>query len=94
MSTLIRPRHTSAAGACTISVVIARFVNMLGLPAIALPVGFDDRGLPAALQLIGRRGRDRDLIAFVAAIQKKSDWHGSVPDAIHDVIETDEGLCA
>jgi len=27
-------------------------------------------------------------------IQKKSDWHGSVPDAIHDLIETDEGLCA
>jgi len=71
-----------------------RFVNMLGLPAIALPVGFDDRGLPVALQLIGRRGRDRDLIAFVAAIQKKSDWHGSVPDAIHDLIETNEGLCA
>ena len=71
-----------------------RFVNMLGLPAIALPVGFDDRGLPVALQLIGRRGRDRDLIAFVAAIQKKSNWHGSVPDAIHDLIETDEGLCA
>src|SRR6516162_9160119 len=71
-----------------------RFVNMLGLPAIALPVGFDDRGLPVALQLIGRRGRDRDLIAFVAAIQKRSDWHGSVPDAIHDLIETDEGLCA
>jgi len=71
-----------------------RFVNMLGLPAMALPVGFDDRGLPVALQLIGRRGRDRDLIAFAAAIQKKSDWHGRVPDAIHDLIESDEGLCA
>jgi len=71
-----------------------RFVNMLGLPAVALPVGFDDRGLPVALQLIGRRGRDRDLIAFAAGIQKKSDWHGRVPDAIHDLIETDEGLCA
>src|SRR5262249_50332484 len=71
-----------------------RFVNMLGLPAIVLPVGFDDRGLPVALQLIGRRGRDRDLIAFAAAIQKKSDWHGQVPDAIDDLIETDKGLCA
>jgi len=69
-----------------------RFVNMLGLPAIALPVGFDDRGLPVGLQLIGRHGRDRDLLAFAAGIQKNSDWHGRVPDAIDDLLETDEGL--
>jgi len=46
---------------------------MLGLPAVALPVGFDDRGLPVGLQLIGRRGRDRELIAFASRIQAKSD---------------------
>jgi aspartyl-tRNA(Asn)/glutamyl-tRNA(Gln) amidotransferase subunit A len=66
-----------------------RFVNMLGLPAVALPVGFDDRGLPVGLQLIGRRGRDRDLIALACRIQEKSDWHARVPDAIHDLIDTD-----
>ena len=69
-----------------------RFVNMLGLPAVALPLGFDDRGLPVGLQLIGRRGRDRDLIALASRIQEKSDWHARVPDAIHDLIEIDEGL--
>lgn len=69
-----------------------RFVNMLGLPAVALPVGFDDRGLPIGLQLIGRRGRDRDLIAFASRIQRTSDWHARVPDAIHDLIEIDEGF--
>ncbi len=69
-----------------------RFVNMLGLPAIAIPVGFDERGLPVALQSIGRRGRDRDLIAFAAGIQNKSDWHGRVPDAIDDLIEADDGF--
>jgi aspartyl-tRNA(Asn)/glutamyl-tRNA(Gln) amidotransferase subunit A len=71
-----------------------RFVNMLGLPAVALPVGFDDRGLPVGLQLIGRRGRDRDLIALASRIQEKSDWHARVPDAIRDLIEIeiDEGL--
>jgi aspartyl-tRNA(Asn)/glutamyl-tRNA(Gln) amidotransferase subunit A len=67
-----------------------RFVNMLGLPAVALPVGFDDRGLPVGLQLIGRRGRDRDLIALAGRIQDKSDWHARVPDAIHDLIDTDD----
>ena len=69
-----------------------RFVNMLGLPGVALPLGFDDRGLPVGLQLIGRRGRDRDLIALASRIQEKSDWHARVPDAIHDLIEIDEGL--
>lgn len=69
-----------------------RFVNMLGLPAVALPLGFDDRGLPVGLQLIGRRGRDRDLIALASRIQENSDWHARVPDAIHDLIEIDEGL--
>jgi aspartyl-tRNA(Asn)/glutamyl-tRNA(Gln) amidotransferase subunit A len=69
-----------------------RFVNMLGLPAVALPVGFDDHGLPIGLQLIGRRGRDRDLITLAGRMQKNSDWHARVPDAIHDLIEIDEGL--
>jgi aspartyl-tRNA(Asn)/glutamyl-tRNA(Gln) amidotransferase subunit A len=68
-----------------------RFVNMLGLPAVALPVGFDDHGLPVGLQLIGRRGRDRDLIALAFRIQEKSDWHARVPDAIHDLIAIDAG---
>lgn len=68
-----------------------RFVNMLGLPAVALPVGFDDHGLPVGLQLIGRRGRDRDLIALASCIQEKSDWHARVPDAIADLIAIDAG---
>jgi aspartyl-tRNA(Asn)/glutamyl-tRNA(Gln) amidotransferase subunit A len=63
---------------------------MLGLPALAVPVGFYDRGLPVALQLIGRRGRDRDLIALAARMQKNSDWHARVPDAIHDLIDADD----
>jgi aspartyl-tRNA(Asn)/glutamyl-tRNA(Gln) amidotransferase subunit A len=68
-----------------------RFVNMLGLPAMALPVAFDDRGLPVGLQLIGRRGCDRDLIALACRIQEKSDWHARVPDAIQDLIAIDAG---
>ncbi len=63
-----------------------RFVNMLGLPAIAVPVGFDDRGMPVALQLVGRAGRDRDLIELAIRMQKKSDWHGRIPMAIRDLI--------
>ncbi|MGN6749589.1 MAG: hypothetical protein ACTHJS_13440 [Xanthobacteraceae bacterium] len=48
--------------------------------------------MPVGLQLIGRRGRDRELIALASRIQEKSDWHGRIPDAIDDLIDADDSL--
>jgi aspartyl-tRNA(Asn)/glutamyl-tRNA(Gln) amidotransferase subunit A len=59
-----------------------RFVNMLGLPAVVLPVGFDDRGLPVGLQIVGRPHADSALLALVVDLQRRSAWHGHVPAAI------------
>jgi Asp-tRNA(Asn)/Glu-tRNA(Gln) amidotransferase A subunit family amidase len=59
-----------------------RFVNYLGLPALAVPAGFDSGGMPVGLQLIGRRGSEAHLLQIAVRLQERTDWHGRVPAAI------------
>jgi aspartyl-tRNA(Asn)/glutamyl-tRNA(Gln) amidotransferase subunit A len=59
-----------------------RFVNYLGLPALAVPAGFDDSGMPVGLQLIGRPGSETTLLQIAVRLQERTDWHGRVPSAI------------
>jgi len=37
--------------------------NFSGLPALSLPCGRDDKGLPVSLQLVGRPGADSTVLA-------------------------------
>jgi amidase len=48
--------------------------SLLGLPCLAVPAGFGANGLPAGLQLIGRRGSDAALLALGAAYHAATHW--------------------
>ncbi|WP_298255685.1 amidase [Bradyrhizobium sp.] len=56
-----------------------RFVNYFGLPALAVPAGFDRDGMPVGLQMIGRPGSEAVLLQIAARLQERTDWHGRVP---------------
>lgn len=68
-----------------------RFVNYLGLPALALPVGFDDRGMPVGLQLVGRPNSEATLLQIAIRFQAKTDWHGRIPCGVVADIAAEKG---
>jgi amidase len=46
----------------------SRAVSLLGLPALAIPVGLDSRGLPIGVQLVGRPGAEHELAALAGVL--------------------------
>ncbi len=52
---------------------IMRFVagpNLTGYPALTMPVGYDDRGLPVGLQLMGRAWEEHLLLEVAAVLER------------------------
>jgi aspartyl-tRNA(Asn)/glutamyl-tRNA(Gln) amidotransferase subunit A len=57
-----------------------RFGNLTGLPAISMPCGITQNGLPVAVQFIGRRFADAQLIAIAQRFaENQRDWQPSHP---------------
>jgi aspartyl-tRNA(Asn)/glutamyl-tRNA(Gln) amidotransferase subunit A len=53
--------------------------NLCGLPAISVPNGFGERGLPTGLEFMGRAFEDSRVVATAAAYQARTDWHRRHP---------------
>ena len=56
-----------------------RFVNVLGLCALALPNGVSSEGLPLSLQVVCKNGDEATALGIGQALQKSSDWHERRP---------------
>lgn len=59
---------------CTVS------INLAGLPGLVVPCGFDKKGLPIGLQLIGRAFDEKTLLNAGFAFQKETDFHTKSPE--------------
>jgi aspartyl-tRNA(Asn)/glutamyl-tRNA(Gln) amidotransferase subunit A len=53
--------------------------NAAGLPAVAVPDGFGERGLPTSLQFVGRAWGESAILAAARAYQDRTDWHRRHP---------------
>jgi aspartyl-tRNA(Asn)/glutamyl-tRNA(Gln) amidotransferase subunit A len=53
--------------------------NLCGLPAISVPNGFGENGLPTGIAFMGRAFSESRLIAAAHALQQQTDWHTRRP---------------
>lgn len=53
--------------------------NAAGLPAISIPNGFGEGGLPTGLQFVGRAFDENRLLAVAHWYQSKTGWHREFP---------------
>ena len=53
--------------------------SLAGVPALAVPAGFDADGMPLSLQIVGRRLDDARVLAAGRAFERARPWSGFRP---------------
>lgn len=64
-----------------------KVANYLGLPAITVPCGFTDNGLPAAIQLIGPALAEPDLLHAAHVYERATTWHTVTPTFVAGTLQ-------
>jgi len=54
--------------------------NLAGLPAMSIPCGFGDRGLPVGLHMVGNYFSEGRMLNAAHQYQLGTDWHARAPD--------------
>jgi aspartyl-tRNA(Asn)/glutamyl-tRNA(Gln) amidotransferase subunit A len=53
--------------------------NLCGLPAVCVPNGFGEHGLPTSLSFLGPALGETQLLDLATAYQSRTDWHQRLP---------------
>ncbi|XP_058081936.1 fatty acid amide hydrolase [Magnolia sinica] len=73
-----------------VSGYLMRFIiagNLLGLPAISVPVGHDKQGLPIGLQLIGRPWGEATILRVASAVEELCWKFRNQPSKFYDILQ-------
>jgi aspartyl-tRNA(Asn)/glutamyl-tRNA(Gln) amidotransferase subunit A len=58
---------------------LTRPANLTGFPAISVPCGFTQGGLPIGLQLIGRPFAEATILQIAHTYEQETTWHQRRP---------------
>lgn len=65
--------------------------SCVGLPTLAMPMGFSGSGTPASIQIAGRAFADHVVLAVAALLQEHTDWHLRLPpEAPRGTVDADD----
>ena len=53
--------------------------NLIGMPALSIPNGFGQGGLPTGLQIAGPPESENAILSVAGVLQSKTDWHLQFP---------------
>jgi aspartyl-tRNA(Asn)/glutamyl-tRNA(Gln) amidotransferase subunit A len=56
--------------------------NLAGLPGLSIPCGFDGKGLPVGLQIVGNYFGEAKMLGIAHQYQHATDWHTRAPKGI------------
>ena len=56
--------------------------NLAGIPAVSIPCGFDENGLPIGLQILAPAFAEDRLLRIARMFEKETNWHKSRPAVV------------
>ena len=76
------PPVTSKATTSRLPFLFTRLFNLASCPAMSVPCGFDDSGMPVGLQIGGRPYSEETLFRIGHSYEQATDWHTRRPAAV------------